>query len=391
MAKFAFVIPPLEGHINPTLSIGRRLLERGHTVGWICVEAPGIKEKLPEGAKALIIQHHLSEDDLSELTKNSVGISIQGIESLKILYEDVLIPFNQFLLEGIVSYLKDFEPDIVVYDQQMFAGAVASYRLKIPFVASVTAPSSIRTIEALPKLHEWEDNQVISFQQRNGVPFDDRLDEHAEFVLVYTSDLFFGEHKLSQQYKFVGPVTEARPNQYTFDWDRFRAWGDIPKILVSIGTTFIFEEKINFFLKVMEAFKNEEIGVVVISDPDLFDEIPANFIIQKRIPQLQILPFLQVVVCHAGQNTVSESLSHGIPLVTIPVAYDQSQVAESVVKTGAGIRLKFNRFRPKELRDAVYEILNNSIYAENAGTVRDSFIQCGGVDAAVGYLEELVD
>ncbi|MDR3338776.1 MAG: glycosyl transferase [Candidatus Symbiothrix sp.] len=391
MAKFVFVVPPLEGHINPTLSVGWKLLGRGHDVRWICVEMEGLMEKLPKGGKILLLHHpDLDDDARNELKKKLLSFNIQGIESLKFLYEEQIIPFNQYMLNEIEFYLKDFKPDVVVYDQQMFAGAVAAYRLKIPFVASVTAPSSIKSIEALPKLHEWENNQVITFQQRNGIPFDERLDEHADFVLVYTSSLFFGEHTLPQHYKFVGPVTESRPNQHAFDWERFHSWGDIPKILVSIGTTFSFKEKINFFLKVLEAFKSEKIGVVVVSDPDLFDEIPSNFIIQKRVPQLQLLPYLQLVVCHAGQNTVSESLSHGIPLVTIPIAYDQSQVAESVVQTGAGIRLKFNRFRSQELRNAVYEILNNKVYAENAGIVRDSFIQGGGVNAAAGYIEELL-
>jgi UDP:flavonoid glycosyltransferase YjiC (YdhE family) len=38
MAKFVFVVPPLTGHINPTLSMGTALLERGHRVGWITLD-----------------------------------------------------------------------------------------------------------------------------------------------------------------------------------------------------------------------------------------------------------------------------------------------------------------------------------------------------------------
>ena len=38
MAKFAFIVPPLTGHVNPTLSIGATLLERGHEVAWISLD-----------------------------------------------------------------------------------------------------------------------------------------------------------------------------------------------------------------------------------------------------------------------------------------------------------------------------------------------------------------
>lgn len=34
MSKFLFVVPPFFGHINPSLSIGRTLLEKGHEVAW---------------------------------------------------------------------------------------------------------------------------------------------------------------------------------------------------------------------------------------------------------------------------------------------------------------------------------------------------------------------
>jgi MGT family glycosyltransferase len=390
MAKFAFVVPPLEGHINPTLSVGRKLLEHGHDVRWICIMMDGLMEKFPEGGKILLLhQYDYDEEGLIELKKKLFTLPFQGIESFKLLYEEQIIPLNQYMFDEVTSYIEDFMPDVVVYDQTAIVGAIAAFKLKIPFVASVTAPTSVKF--TLPKLREWENEQIIGFQKNKGIPFDEKLDNKAAFILVYTSKLFLGEDGLSPQYRFVGPSTEARPTQYPFDWERFHAWGNIPKILVSLGTTFDFESKNNFFMKVKEAFKDENLGVVIVSDPKLFGEIPANFIIQPRIPQLQVLPHLQLVVCHAGQNTVTESLSLGIPMITIPIAYDQSQVAERVVQTGAGIRLKFGRFRPQELRNAAYEILNNKEYAENAGKIRESFIQCGGVNAAVGYLEELLD
>ncbi|MEF9479316.1 hypothetical protein OWR28_17625 [Chryseobacterium sp. 1B4] len=46
MAKFAFIVPPLTGHVNPTLSIGAALLERGHEVAWISLD-PTLEAKLP--------------------------------------------------------------------------------------------------------------------------------------------------------------------------------------------------------------------------------------------------------------------------------------------------------------------------------------------------------
>lgn len=34
MSRFLFVVPPLTGHINPTVAVGAELTARGHEVAW---------------------------------------------------------------------------------------------------------------------------------------------------------------------------------------------------------------------------------------------------------------------------------------------------------------------------------------------------------------------
>ncbi len=96
------------------------------------------------------------------------------------------------------------------------------------------------------------------------------------------------------------------------------------------------------------------------------------------------------MVCHGGHNTVSETLSNGIPLVVIPIAYDQSHVAGRVVRTEAGERLNFNRFKANHLREAVQQILNNPSYREAAQKVGQSFMEAGGSSTAANLLEEAI-
>lgn len=389
MKKFVFIVPPFDGHVNPTLSIGKELLKRKHEVAWISADAK-LKDKLPDGGILRLIPHDFDEKSIKELRNEKLkGVSVQGIESLKILYEVDLIPLNQFLLEGITHFLNNYRPDIVIYDYQLFAGAVAAAKLAIPYVASVTAPASIKAFDALPKLHEWENEQIINFQRKNGMASEKRVDEQAALVLVYTSRLLFGEKALPDFYHFVGPVLKERPASYDFDWKRFESMKNRPCILVSLGTTFAHEEQQPFFQKVIEALKGENLTVVMVSDPALYEDIPDNFIVQKRVPQLELLPHLQLVVSHAGQNTVSETLSWGIPLVLLPIAFDQSQVASEVVRLEAGIRMKFKRFKKEDLKNAIDEILGNEKYAENAKKIQTSFIKAGGVDRCANLLENI--
>jgi MGT family glycosyltransferase len=128
---------------------------------------------------------------------------------------------------------------------------------------------------------------------------------------------------------------------------------------------------------------------VVVSDPALFDEWPANFMVQEKVPQLALLPHLNAVVCHGGHNTVCETLAHGLPLVVIPIAYDQSFVAGRVTASESGQRLNFKRFKADHLKQAVYEVLQDPKYAAAAQIMQQSFTQAGGTTRTAELLEEM--
>lgn len=392
MAKFAFIVPPLTGHVNPTLSIGATLLERGHEVAWISLD-PVLEAKLPEGGKLLLIQYDQTDEEKKESEQYLDIISkkvVYGIDSVKFLYEEVLIPLNRHCYNGVVALLKTYQPDLIIGDHQLFAAPVAAKTLGIPYATSVTAPAAIKIMNELPKVHEWEVNQILDLQKELGFQEERSLATSDLLTLVLTSNYFFGEmDDLPSQYQFTGPVLTERRVSCEFDWEKLKSKNN-KKILVSIGTTFDHDHKKAFFQKVVDAFKDEDLTVVVVSDPQLFEQWPDNFMVYQQVPQLDLLPHLDGVVCHGGHNTVSETLSHGIPLVVIPIAYDQSHVAGRVVRTEAGERLNFNRFKGNHLREAVEKILNNPSYKEAAQKVGQSFVEAGGSATAANLLEQAI-
>lgn len=392
MGRLLFIVPPLSGHVNPTLGLGSELLKNGHEVAWISFD-PRLGMQIPEGGRFILLESDISEaekerikNELVELGKNTA----YGLDSLKFLYDDVLIPMNTGMLEGIKTLVDAYHPDVIINDHQVFAGAVAAIQKNIPYVTSVTAPAAIKVNEALPMVYAWEGGKIIEFQQKMGINGDVRLDCSSLLSLVYTSRYFFGDSEVADYFHFVGPILNRNSASDTFDWERFRAMGNRPKILVSIGTTFDHNQKQQFFTKVVEAFGGEDISVVVVSDPALFEYIPGNFMICKYVPQLDLLPHIDAVVCHGGHNTVCEALWHAKPLVVLPIAYDQSYVAGCVTNSGSGIRLNFNRFKAGQLKDAVYTVLNDKQYVDNAKIVSRSFIEAGGAVKAASLVENML-
>ncbi len=61
MSRFLFVVPPLYGHINPTVPVGLELTKRGHDVAWVGVE--GVEDMLPEGVSAIELGARINTPD----------------------------------------------------------------------------------------------------------------------------------------------------------------------------------------------------------------------------------------------------------------------------------------------------------------------------------------
>ncbi|UII24739.1 glycosyl transferase [Fulvivirga maritima] len=390
MARFVFIVPPFTGHINPTLSLGKQLLQAGHKVAWISL-TDNFNGQIPDGGELLLIQ---SGDDgtsgkeyFDQITEK--GHTAFGIESIKFLYEDVLIPMSRFMFPGICKFIDSWRADVVITDHQVYAGAIAAVKKRIPYVTSVTAPTALKAMKDMPKILEWETEQIVGLQQELGIAGNSSLACSELLTLVFTSKEFLGDETYPEYYQFVGPITVGRPVAFSFNWARFQNTRG-PRVLVSIGTTFDMQYKKDFFAKVIEALGDEPMTVVVVSEEKLFPSWPKNFIVQPRIPQLELLKYLDAVVCHGGHNTVCESLTHGLPLITIPIAYDQSHVSSQVAESGCGIRLNFKRFKATQLKTAVQDILNNPSYKEASKFISNSFTAAGGEKRAVELLEDVV-
>ena len=59
----------------------------------------------------------------------------------------------------------------------------------------------------------------------------------------------------------------------------------------------------------------------VVAPDGMLDITAPNVLVRPSVPQLELLPHLDAVVCHAGHNTVCEALAHGVPLVVAPIRF----------------------------------------------------------------------
>ncbi|HZM31532.1 MAG TPA: nucleotide disphospho-sugar-binding domain-containing protein, partial [Acidimicrobiales bacterium] len=72
-------------------------------------------------------------------------------------------------------------------------------------------------------------------------------------------------------------------------------------------------------------------------DPASLGTVPANVVVERYVPQAEVLPRSAAVVCHGGSGTVLASLAHGVPLVSLPRGADQFANAANLERVGAGV------------------------------------------------------
>ena len=86
-------------------------------------------------------------------------------------------------------------------------------------------------------------------------------------------------------------------------------------------------------------------------------ELADNMVGAEFLPQTSILPQVDLVVTHGGNNTVTESFWFGKPMVVLPLFWDQYDNAQRVDELGYGVRLATYDHEPEELRGAIDRLL----------------------------------
>lgn len=109
--------------------------------------------------------------------------------------------------------------------------------------------------------------------------------------------------------------------------------------------------------------------------------------VEAFVPQRAVLRTASAVVTHGGLNTVLDALAAGVPLVVVPLAFEQGAIAARVARSGAGIVIPRRRLTAAALAEALAAILERPAYRERANALRDEIAAAGGVERAADLVE----
>ncbi|WP_030434234.1 glycosyltransferase [Actinoplanes subtropicus] len=100
----------------------------------------------------------------------------------------------------------------------------------------------------------------------------------------------------------------------------------------------------------------------IVSKGPLHEEIELadNMIGAEFLPQTTIMPLVDLVITHGGNNTTTEAMHFGKPMIVLPLFWDQYDNAQRVHERGYGVRLDTYGFTDEQLHGAIDRLLGDA-------------------------------
>ena len=122
-------------------------------------------------------------------------------------------------------------------------------------------------------------------------------------------------------------------------------------------------------------------------EPDDVGPVPPNAIVVRQAPQVELLKRAALCITHAGLNTALESLAQGVPMVAIPVGYDQPGVAARIAHHGVGEFLELDDLAVGDVLRLMQQVLGDPQYRAKARWFQKVIAQTCGLDVAADVIE----
>jgi MGT family glycosyltransferase len=169
-------------------------------------------------------------------------------------------------------------------------------------------------------------------------------------------------------------------------------------IYASLGSFALYQDAAGeFFIKMVQVMRDKEmttfhliLSVGLEFDIALLGALPANVTVMRWGAQTDILKVSSLVITHGGLGTIKESIYYGVPMIVIPVMFDQPRNAALVEYHNMGIRLQLKELSTDSLKSGILQVLNNSDMMDSTKRMQKIFQEKETSRTGVEIIERLL-
>jgi zeaxanthin glucosyltransferase len=214
-------------------------------------------------------------------------------------------------------------------------------------------------------------------------------------LVFFPKQLDFPRTRTPESAFFIEASVDMQRRDGDFPWDRLD--DRKPLVYCTLGTVVPFKapsRASEFFQMFMDGMAQspELQGVVTISKYVDAGELncPRNVLAVAEAPQVEVLKRASLMVSHGGVTGLKESALLGVPMLLIPIHYDEFGNAARVVYHGLGARLRLNDVSASELRRLIDTVLTDPSYSARAKLMSEQLMKLEHESPGVKIVENIL-
>ncbi|KAH9392149.1 hypothetical protein TYRP_022174, partial [Tyrophagus putrescentiae] len=404
------------GHINACIGTTRPLLERGHRVIFL-LNSQSRGQLLKQGFEEFIVE---DEEEEVTTTKTELGQSYtDDLVTLGIMgpycslsLEEKYVKVVELFTTGALAQkarrksdkvarkaIEALQPDLIAIDGHLLP---AVYFSKLPWVniVSVTAlchlsndadelPPSSSGMSSNSKDQQSEawnrfkrlnllyrfSSEVNDLHEAMGYPRfpADRLLPYEDALLtvyghpveynwpaIQANEEWFNLEVFNKNERKKAVSLEQLDLPQEFIEDHLNGRWSGRWILLSMGS--MGSADVQLMKRLMGAISLSRHKFIVSKGPRHEEfSLPTNAWGDCFLPQAKLLPLVDLVITHAGNNTVTETFAQGVPMLLLPLFGDQIDNAQRLHETGYGCRLDPYNFTADQFLATIDQLLEDEL------------------------------
>jgi MGT family glycosyltransferase len=411
------------GPTNNCVGIGRILRQRGHRVVFAAeaswrgrLEPLGFEEDLVDLSPPADGDQDAGQFWTDFITETSPEFRKPTIQQLETFIEPVwasLIDGAKYCEAQLREILARAQPDVIVEDNVSAFPALLTH--EAPWVRIMSCnPLEMKDPDLPPPFSGYPVDDPSGWQEFRveydrthrelWAGFNEWLLEQGAPPLPDLEFIHESDHLNLSVYPDAADYLRSRPLAPTWHrlessvrdtdepWslpDRLRD-GDGSLVYLSLGS--LGSADVDLMRRLVDVLSRTRHRFIVSKGPraDEF-ELPDNMWGEARLPQTSIIPEVDLVITHGGNNTITESLHFGKPMVVLPLFWDQYDNAQRMHELGYGVRLDTYGSSDEELVAAVDGLLADEMLRSSLDSLGERIRDTRGTARAADLIEEVAD
>ncbi|MGO1701479.1 MAG: glycosyltransferase [Canibacter sp.] len=418
---FLFMPESAYGPTNNCIGIGNELLKQGHRVVF-AAESSWAGKLSPLGfEEALFDLEPPAEDDaeqdagqfwkdyIREMSPEFQKPTIDQLDTVTKGIWEAALDGARYVEPRLREIVSEVSPDVIIEDNVILFPALSACSSAFVRIVSCNPlelpgkdiPPVFSGLPAADR-SEWEDfrneyekthrelwtdfNEWVQQQGHDPLPDLEFMPEGDLNLYVYPEELdYIKSRPLGDSWHRI--ESSVRETEEDIELPEGFTSGEKPLIYFSLGS--LGSADVPLMKRVLSVLAQQDANIIVSMGP-LHDEIELapNMFGAEFLPQTKLIPQVDLVITHGGNNTVTESMHFGKPMILLPLFWDQYDNAQRVDECGYGYRLPTYTFTDEQLSETIHKILDDTEMAERIQAAGKRIRAQDGLRQAAKLLEE---